>query len=75
MIYFIGVLVSLLVAQLKKIYSTNEWKTLGILAGVSLVAAIAYTYLVSAGLFGSVAAILESAGAFYAFVLQRFNSN
>lgn len=68
----VGVAVSLLVQWLKTVFGTNEYKTLGVLAVVCLLAAWGYTWLVSAGYWQSVAAILVLAGAFYTFVIQRF---
>lgn len=68
----LGSAVSLLVQWLKKKFGTSEWKTLGVLLVVSLVAAFAYTYLVTAGYWQTVAEILVLAGAFYTFVIARF---
>lgn len=68
----IGALVSLIVEVLKKQFGTSEYKTLGVLLVISLVAAAAYTYLVTAGYWQTVASVLVLAGAFYTFVLARF---
>jgi len=72
MIYFIGIIVSLLVQWLKGKYGTSSWKTLGILLGVSVIAAGIYTYLSYAGLWEITAQVLVTAGAFYTFVIARF---
>lgn len=72
MIYFIGIVVSLLIQWLKTKYGTSNWKTLAILLTVSIVAALIYTYFSYLGVWESVAAILTTAGAFYAFIIQRF---
>lgn len=70
----IGSGVSLLVQYLKTKFGTSEYKTLGVLLFVSLVAALVYTYLVAQGYWQTVAAILLTAGAFYSFIIARFNS-
>lgn len=70
----IGAAVSLIV-QLVKSKARNQWETLVILLGISLAAAGIYTALVATGYWSSVAAILIAAGAFYAFVIQRFESS
>lgn len=67
-----GVVVSLLVQWLKKRFGTDEYKTLGVVAAVSLVGAAAYTSLVAAGYWESVLEILVTAGAFYTYILARF---
>ncbi len=72
MIYFIGVVVSLLVQWLKNLYGTSGYKTMLVLAGVSLLAAIVYTYFTYLGVWEIVAQVLMVAGAFYAFVLSQF---
>jgi CHASE2 domain-containing sensor protein len=71
----LGSAVSLLVQWLKTMFGTKEYLTLAILLFISLVAAVCYTYLVAIGYWQTVAAILLTAGAFYTFVLQRFESS
>ncbi len=66
--------VSLLVQWLKVKFGTQEWKTLGVLLVVSLVAAAGYTYLVAAGYWETVAQVLVIAGAFFTFVIARFQT-
>jgi hypothetical protein len=68
---FIGAIVSLIV-QLLKSKSTGQYATLAILAVLSLAAAGIYTVLVNTGYWEAVYGILVTAGAFYAFVIQRF---
>ena len=70
----IGSAVSLLVQWLKIKFTTSEYKTLAVLFAVSLLAAFIYTYLVAVGYWQTVASILLTAGAFYSFVIARFNS-
>lgn len=72
MIYFIGVIVSLLIQWLKTTYETPSWKTMFILVGISFAAALVYTYFSYLGMWELVAKILTSAGAFYAFIIKRF---
>lgn len=68
----IGAGVSLLIQWLKGSLKLGEYATLGAVLALSIVAATVYTWLVSAGLWESVGQILMTAGAFYAFILQRF---
>lgn len=70
----IGVGVSLLLQWLKSIF-TSQWQTLGFLLILCVGAAGLYTVLVDAGYWDVVAKILMTAGAFYTFVIQRFESN
>lgn len=72
MIYFIGVIVSLLVQWLKTKYETSSWKTMAILIAVAVVASAGYTYVSYLGMWEVVAKVLTTAGAFYAFIIQRF---
>ncbi len=74
-IAIVGVLVSFLVQWLKaKFGDANEWKSLAVLAVVSLVAAYGYTYLVDAGYWQSVLVVLMTASTFYTIVLVRFKA-
>lgn len=70
----IGAAVSLLIQWLKERMGTSEWGTLGILFLVSVLAAAVYTYLVNVGLWETVYNVLVTAGAFYAFIIQRFTA-
>lgn len=71
----IGIVVSFLVQWLKaKFGDENEWKSLGVLAIISLLAGWGYTYLVDAGYWQSVVAVLMTASTFYAIVLARFKA-
>lgn len=72
MIYILGIFASLLTQWLKSAFPTSGWKTLVVLLGVSVFSSVVYTYLVSVGLWDSIASVLVTAGAFYAFILQRF---
>lgn len=71
---FLGVVVSGLIQWLKNKYKTGEYVTLLILAGISLVGAGLFTWLSSAGYWDVVYNVLVTAGAFYAFVLKRFEA-
>lgn len=73
MIYIFGVAASILVQFIKQ-KTSSQWQTLFVLLGVALAAAGIYTWLLSAGYWESVAGVLVTAGAFYAFILQRFES-
>ena len=69
----IGALVSLIVQGLKQ-KATSQWQTLGVLLLLSVAAAGLYTVFVAGGYWETIANILIVAGAFYAFVIQRFES-
>jgi hypothetical protein len=67
----IGAIVSLIVQAVK---GKGEYTTLAILVGLSLAASGVYTALVYTGFWDTVYQVLVTAGAFYAFVIQRFES-
>lgn len=68
----IGVVVSLIVQAVKKYAGTNTlWTLLSVLI-LSIVGAVGYSYLQSAGLWTSILPVLTMAGSFYAFVIARF---
>lgn len=69
----IGAAVSLLVQWIKQ-KTTNQIETLLVLLAVSLGAAGLYCALVAVGYWETIAKILVIAGAFYTFVIQRFES-
>lgn len=71
----LGAAVSLLVQWLKSLTNLGEYAVLAILLAVSLIAAAGYTFLVSAGYWNTVGAVLLTAGSFYSFVLARFKAN
>lgn len=71
--YILGIAASLLVQWLKR-YSNNEWATMGILLCVSVALSGLYLAFVAAGYWQTVAQILLTAGAFYAFIVQRFEN-
>lgn len=68
---FFGAAVSLIVQFLKSKLS-NTFEVLAVLFALCLGAAGIYTALVETGYWSTVAAILMTAGAFYAFVIERF---
>ena len=70
----LGVVISGLVQWLKNKYKTSEYLTLILLIGVALGGSVLYTWLSSAGYWEAVYNILVTAGAFYAFILKRFES-
>ena len=69
----ISAAVSLLVQWIKQ-KTTNQLETLLVLLAISLAAAGLYCALVAVGYWETVANVLLIAGAFYAFVIQRFES-
>ena len=70
----LGVGVSSLVQFIKNKYGTTTTGTLAILAGISVLGAGLYTWLSSAGYWDSIYNILVTAGAFYTFILARFEN-
>lgn len=68
----LGVGVSALVQFVKIKYGTKEYPTLLILAGVAVGAAFLFQFLVGAGYWELLKKILVTAGAFYAFIIKRF---
>lgn len=69
----IGVIVSCIVQFLKGKLS-NTSAILAVLAVLSLAAAGVYMVLVNTGYWEAVYGILVTSGAFYAFIIQRFES-
>ena len=69
----ISAAVSLLVQWIEQ-KTTNQLETLLVVPAISLAAAGLYCALVAVGYLGDVANVLLIAGAFYAFVIQRFES-
>jgi hypothetical protein len=67
----IGAVVSLIVQWAKQKF-TSEWQTLGFLLIISMGAAGLYAALVAVGYWQTIASVIMTAGAFYAFILQRF---
>lgn len=67
----LGAGASLLVEWAKAKLGTEGWRTMALLLIVTLVLASGYTYLVSAGYWTTVAEILITAGAFYAFIISN----
>ncbi len=68
----IGSVVSLLVQFIKSKLGTTEYATLGVVLITSLAAAGVYSAMVHAGLWDSLVGILTTAGAFYTFIIARF---
>lgn len=70
----IGAVVSILVQWLKNKFGTDSFWTIGIVAVLSLAAAGIYTFLVAVGYWQEVVAIFITAGAFYTYIIQRFET-
>lgn len=68
----LGAVVSLIVQGLKKKFIISEYVTLLVVLTISIAASVAYTTLVAVGMWETVAQVLITAGAFYSFVLARF---
>lgn len=70
----IGAAVSLFIQWLKSRAGTSEYMTLFILLLASVFVSALYTLLVYADLWPTVYQVLVTAGAFYTFVIQRFEA-
>lgn len=68
----IGVVVSLLVQVIKKYLGTNTIATLATVLVLSVIGAVGYSLLQSAGLWTSILPVLTVAGSFYTFIIARF---
>ena len=68
----LGIGVSLVIQTLKNVLKLGEYGTLAALFVLALAGAGIYTWLVDAGLWESVWQILVTAGAFYSFIIARF---
>lgn len=68
----IGVAVSLFIQYVKNVLKLGEYATLGAVLVLSIAAAGIYTVLVNTGLWTSLVPILTTAGAFYTYVIARF---
>lgn len=71
----IGSAISLFIQWLKKSAGLTEYSVLSLLILICLSASAVYTYMVYAGLWETFYTILTTAGAFYAFVIQRFKTD
>jgi hypothetical protein len=69
----IGAAVSLIVQLLKQKF-TSQWQTLAFLLVLSIGAAGLYTVFVAVDYWATTANILIIAGAFYAYIIQRFET-
>ncbi len=72
---FGGVVVSLLVNYLKKIFESSGISTIAIVVVISLLGGVAYTLMTQYGLWESFIGVLASAGAFYAFVIKSLDDS
>lgn len=70
---FLGVLVSLLVQGLKKLFGTSGWATLAAVVVLSLGGAVVYEFLVNSSYWDGFVRVFTSAGAFYAFIWRNLS--
>lgn len=68
----VGAAVSLLIQWVKNGLKLGEYATLGAVLLFSLVAAFLYAYLQSSGMWEHVLPVLGYAGAFYTYIIARF---
>lgn len=68
----IGVAVSMLVQWLKNKYGTDSNKTLIIVLGLSIITGSVYYFIKDTNYYQTILSILAMAGAFYTYILQRF---
>lgn len=71
--YIIGVGVSLFIQWLKTKMGTTSGETLALLLFVAVASAALYTIAVSTGFWPVIRDVLITAGAFYTFIIQRFD--
>lgn len=69
--YILGIAASLFTQTIKAKFGTSEYVTLATVLGSSLFLAVVYTWLNAVGLMDSITTVLMTAGAFYAFIVQR----
>jgi hypothetical protein len=68
----IGAAVSLLVQWFKNYAKLDQWTTLAAVLLLSVSAAAVYSVLVGLNMWQPVYTVLTTAGAFYTFIIQRF---
>ena len=73
--YILGVAVSLLVQWLKVKMNTDTWTTMLAVLMFSFVGAAGYVLLSHTDFWPVIVQILTVAGAFYAYILQRFETS
>ena len=73
-IIFGGVIVSLLVQVLKKIFGTDRLVTITICVVLSVLGGLAYTLLNRVGMWEQAVQIFMVSGAFYAFIVKSFEA-
>jgi hypothetical protein len=71
-ILIIGVIVSSIVQFLKTKFETDSPITLLIVVGLSVVGAFFYDLFLKTGIWESIVPVLVYAGAFYTFIIRRF---
>lgn len=70
--YILGIAVSLVVQLIKNKFSTNTFATLLSVLVLSIGSAAVYVAIAPTDLWPTIVQTLTVAGAFYAFVIQRF---
>lgn len=70
----IAAAVSLIVQAIKKLVGTSEFGTLAAVLVVSLIGGAAYYFLQDTAFWTAFLQILAYAGAFYTFIIRRFES-
>jgi membrane associated rhomboid family serine protease len=70
----IGAVVSVIVQFLKNKYGTENYITIIIVAGISVVAGSLYFFLKDTNYWQGIVSILGFAGAIYTYILKRFES-
>lgn len=70
--FIFGIAAGLLIQALKKVLGTNTFGTYVVVLGVSLAGAAVYVLFKDTAIWPVVIQIATVAGAFYAFVIRRF---
>ena len=71
---FAGVVVSLLVEWLKRIFGTSRLQTISICAILSILGGVGYAVLSHYGVWEQAVSIFVTAGAFYTFIIKSIKA-
>lgn len=70
----VGILVSLITQYLKTKFETKSWQTITACLGLSVIVGILYHFFADTEVYTTIMQILVYAGAFYAYIIERFES-
>lgn len=72
--YIIGVIVSLVVQFIKKKWPSDTTTTMLVVLTVSFIGAASYVLLMDTPFWPTILQVITVAGAFYAFIIKRFET-